>query len=173
MLNTALILFFPFFMAFAGASDLVSMTISNKISLVLMAGFMVFAWLIGMPLVEISWHWAIFAVVLVAGFALFAFGAIGGGDAKLAACTALWLGWEHSMSYFVIAAFLGGVLTLIILRLRSIPLPDSVSNVGWIARLYRADEGIPYGIALAAAAIMVYPQTPWMQHVFTSVNPFG
>lgn len=173
MLDTALILFFPFFMAFAGASDLVSMTISNKVSLALMGGFMVFAWLIGMPVPDIAWHWAIFAVVLAMGFALFAFGAIGGGDAKLAASTALWLGWEHSMSYFVIAAFLGGVLTLIILRLRSMPLPDRVSNVGWIARLYRADEGIPYGIALAAAAIMVYPQTPWMQHVFTSVNPFG
>ena len=173
MLDTALILFFPFFMAFAGASDLVSMTISNKISLVLMAGFMLFAWLIGLPMSAIAWHWAMFAVVLACGFALFAFGAIGGGDAKLAASTALWLGWEHAMSYFVIAAFLGGVLTLIILWLRSIPLPDRVSNVDWIARLYRADEGIPYGIALAAAAIMVYPQTPWMQHVFASVNPFG
>lgn len=173
MLDTALVLFFPFFMAFAGASDLVSMTISNKISLVLMAGFMILAFLIGMPWAAIAWHWAIFGVVLLVGFALFALGAIGGGDAKLAASTALWLGWEHSMSYFVIAAFLGGLLTLLILRLRAMPLPDRVSNVGWIARLYRADEGIPYGIALAAAAIMVYPQTPWMQHVFVTVNPFG
>ena len=173
MLDTALVLFFPFFMAFAGASDLVSMTISNKVSLVLMAGFMIFAFLIGMPWEAIAWHWGIFAVVLLVGFALFAFGAIGGGDAKLAASTALWLGWEHSMSYFVIAAFLGGMLTLLILRLRTMPLPERVSNVGWIARLYRADEGIPYGIALAAAAIMVYPQTPWMQHVFATANPFG
>lgn len=173
MLDIALVLFFPFFMAFAGASDLVSMTISNKVSLALMAGFMIFALLIGMPPVAIAWHWAIFAVVLLIGFALFAVGAIGGGDAKLAASTALWLGWEHSLSYFVIAAFFGGVLTLAILRIRSLPLPDRVANVGWIARLYRADEGIPYGIALAAAAIMVYPQTPWMQHVFASVNPFG
>lgn len=173
MLDIALILFFPFFMAFAGASDLVSMTISNKVSLALIAGFMVCALLIGMPPAEIAWHWAMFAIVILAGFALFAFGAVGGGDAKLAASTALWLGWEHSLSYFVIAAFLGGLLTLFILRVRAIPLPERVSSVGWIARLYRADEGIPYGIALAAAAIMVYPQTPWMQHVFASANPFG
>ncbi len=173
MLNFALIMFFPFFMAFAGASDLVSMTISNKISLALIAGFMVFAFAIGMPLADIGWHWAMFALVLVIAFGLFAFGAIGGGDAKLAASTALWLGWEHSMSYLVIAAFFGGILTLLILKLRSVPLPDRVAGVDWIARLYRADEGIPYGIALAAAAIMVYPQTPWMQHVFLSVNPFG
>lgn len=173
MFDSALILFFPFFMAFAGASDLVSMTISNKVSLALMAGFMVFALYIGMPVQEIAWHWAIFALVLFVGFGLFALNAIGGGDAKLAASTALWLGWEHSLSYFVIAAFIGGLLTLVILRVRSMPLPDGIAGIGWIARLYRADEGIPYGIALAAAAIMVYPQTPWMQHVFTSANPLG
>jgi len=173
MLDQALILFFPFFMAFAGASDLVSMTISNKVSLALIAGFMICALLIGMPFSDIAWHWAMFAIVLAAGFALFAFGAVGGGDAKLAASTALWLGWEHSLSYFVIAAFLGGVLTLFIMRVRTMPLPDSIGRVSWVARLYRADEGIPYGIALAAAAIMVYPQTPWMQHVFSSAGPLG
>ena len=173
MLDTALVLFFPFFMAFAGTSDLISMTISNKVSLALMAGFVIFALLIGMPMSVIVWHWAIFAVVLLIGFGLFTLGAVGGGDAKLAASTALWLGWEHSMSYFIIAAFLGGLLTLVILRIRAMPLPDAVSDIGWIARLYRADQGIPYGIALAAAAILVYPQTPWMQHVFASVNPFG
>jgi len=173
MLDVALILFFPFFMAFAGASDLVSMTISNKVSLGLMVGFMIFAVAIGMPASAIAWHWALFAVVLVVGFGLFAFGAVGGGDAKLAAATALWMGWEHSLSYLLTAAFLGGILTLLILKMRSMPLPEAISGVDWIARLYRADEGIPYGIALAIAALMVYPQTPWMQHVFSSVNPFG
>ncbi len=173
MLDIALILFFPFFMAFAAASDLVSMTISNKVSLALMIGFMAFAVLIGMPLAAIAWHWAMFALVLLIGFALFSFGAVGGGDAKLAASTALWLGWEHSFSYFVIAAFLGGLLTLAMLKLRSVPLHPAIARIDWVARLYRADEGIPYGIALAIAAIMVYPQTLWMRHVFASVNPFG
>ena len=170
MLNTALILFFPFFMAFAGASDLVSMTISNKVSVALTAGFMICALFMGMPWTQIGMHWAIFAVVLTAGFSLFALGLIGGGDAKLAAATALWLGWENALAYVAISAFLGGVLTLALLRMRSVPLPERVRNVGWIARLYRADEGIPYGVALAAGAILVYPQTPWMQHVFQSAR---
>jgi prepilin peptidase CpaA len=30
-------------------------------------------------------------------------------------------------------------------------------------RLHRVDAGVPYGIALAAAAIMVYPHTIWMK----------
>lgn len=170
MLNTALILFFPFFMAFAAASDLVSMTISNKVSLALIAGFMVFALYMGMSAEQIAWHWAMFAVVLVAGFVLFAFGAIGGGDAKLAASTALWFGWEHVMVYLVSAAFFGGLLTLLIIKLRSVPLPDRLEKVDWIVRLHRADEGVPYGIALAVAAFTVYPNTPWMQHVIESVR---
>ena len=173
MLNLALILFFPFFMAYAAASDLVSMTISNKISLALIAGFMAFALYIGMPWSEIGWHWAMFAVVLLAGFALFAFGVIGGGDAKLAAATALWLGWEHVVLYVLTASFFGGLLTLVLLKMRSVPLPDRVSRVDWIARLYRADEGVPYCIALAAAAFTVYPQTPWMQMVFESARGIG
>ena len=173
MLDTALILFFPFFMAFVAASDLVSMTISNKVSLALMAGFMVFAVAIGMPWSDIGWHWTMFLIVLLVGFMLFSFGVIGGGDAKLAAATALWLGSEHLMPYLLAAAFFGGLLTLLLLKLRSVPLPDRFSRVGWIARLYRADEGVPYGIALSAAALMVYPQTPWMQHVFESARALG
>ena len=45
----------------------------------LIAGFMVFATAIGMPYETIAWHWALFFVVLLVGFSLFAFGTIGGG----------------------------------------------------------------------------------------------
>ena len=170
MLNTALILFFPFFMAYAAASDLVSMTISNRISVALIAGFAVFSFLIGMPLSQMGWHWAMFGLVLFGGFSLFALGIIGGGDAKLAAATALWLGWEHIMAYLVVASILGGLLTLLLLKLRSTPLPGPVSNIGWVCRLHSADSGVPYGIALAGAALAVYPDTPWMQHVFAAAR---
>ena len=168
MLEYCLAFFFPFFMAYAAASDMVSMTISNKISLALMSGFMIFAFLIGMNYETMLWHWGIFGIVLAAGFVLFAIGVVGGGDAKLAACTALWLGPEHSMSYFTVSALLGAFLTLFLMRIRYQPLPDKIVNVEWIARLYRADSGIPYGIVLGIGAILVYPQTPWMQYVFKS-----
>jgi len=173
MFDTALLLFFPFLMAFAAASDLVSMTISNKVSLALIAGFAVFALAMDLPLPLIGMHVLMFAIVLLIGFALFAFGAIGGGDAKLAASTALWFGFAHALEYVVAAAFFGGILTLLILNLRGSPLPDRISQIGWIARLHRADQGVPYGIALAAAALMVYPQTPWMQHAIQSVRAAG
>ena len=31
-----------------------------------------------------------------------------------------------------------------------------------LERLHRLDGGVPYGIALAAAALLVYPHTEWM-----------
>lgn len=166
MLETALIVFFPFLMIYSAFSDLVSMTISNKVSLALMVGFVAFAYWIGMDIHTFGWHWAMFAIVLAASFGLFAIGAIGGGDAKLAASTALWLGWEHTMSYFLIASILGAVLTIVLVRLRGNVIPDRFEKVEWIARLYRADSGIPYGIALGAAAVVVYPETPWMEQAY-------
>ena len=43
-----------------------------------------------------------------------------------------------------------------------------MGNIDWIERIYKADSGVPYGIALGAGALMVYPATPWMQYVFDS-----
>jgi prepilin peptidase CpaA len=140
------------------------MTISNKVSILLMAGFVGVAYATGMSWETFGWHWAMFALVLVVSFVLFAIGAIGGGDAKLAASTALWLGWEHTLIYILIASIIGAFLTLLMLRLRGNIIPAPIEKVDWIARLYRADTGIPYGIALGAAAVAVYPRTPWMEY---------
>ncbi|MCF6321128.1 MAG: prepilin peptidase [Rhizobiaceae bacterium] len=168
MLELALIFFFPFFVAYGAASDLFSMTIPNRITLALMVGFMVMALWINMDWETIAWHWAMFAIVLSITFTLFALGFIGGGDAKLAAGIALWMGWEHSLMYFLLAAFLGGILTIIIIKIRNVPMPDWVMRQQWAANIYRA-ERIPYGISMGAAAIMVYAQTIWMQYVFNPV----
>ena len=92
MSETALLLIFPALMAYAAASDLLTMTIPNRLSLALVAGFAAFAILAGLSMQAVLLHLGAGAAVLAASFALFAFGWIGGGDAKLAAATALWLG---------------------------------------------------------------------------------
>lgn len=150
---------FPFAMAYAAASDLVSMTISNRLCLFLVASFAVCCALLGLSPAAIGWHLAAATVVLIVAFGLFAAGWIGGGDAKLAAATALWFGFDQLMPYLLIAAFLGGLLTVLILRLRSRPLPAFAENWGWMRRLHAANEGVPYGIALAFAALLVLPDT--------------
>ncbi|MFL6799617.1 MAG: prepilin peptidase [Xanthobacteraceae bacterium] len=153
---------FPAMMAFAASSDLITMTISNRVSLILIGGFLVLAWASGMNPTDILWHMGAAALVLLVAFAFFARGWIGGGDAKLAAATALWLGFDYLMPYLVYASMFGGALTLLIIQFRMTPLPGILVNQHWLERLHQKDSGVPYGIALAAAALAVYPETPWM-----------
>jgi prepilin peptidase CpaA len=63
------------------------------------------------------------------------------------------------LDYGVTAAIYGGALTLIILVGRRLVLPVWLSRHQWIARLHDSKAGVPYGIALAAAGMMLYPHT--------------
>lgn len=154
--------FFPLLMAYAAASDLLSMTISNKVSLLLVGGFVVMTPIVGMDLATFGTHLAAGGIVLGAGFAFFAFGWIGGGDAKVAASAALWLGLSHTFDFLLQGALYGGVLTVGILIIRSRLLPAFALRQSWIMRLHDPDAGVPYGVALSVAALMVYPHTVWM-----------
>jgi prepilin peptidase CpaA len=153
---------FPAMMAFAASSDLFTMTIANRVSIILIAGFALLAVLSGMSGADAVYHVGAAGLVLVAAFICFGCGWIGGGDAKLAATTALWLGFGHLFDYLVYASVLGGALTLLILQYRAMPLPHVLQGKQWAERLHRGDGGVPYGIALAAAALLIYPQTEWM-----------
>jgi len=153
---------FPALMAFAASSDLLTMTISNRLSLALAGGFFVLTLVTGMSLHAFGMHLAAAAVVLVVAFGFFTRGWIGGGDAKLAATTALWFGFDYLLDYLIYASLFGGALTLAILQFRKLPLPAVLARQGWILRLHETEGGVPYGIALAAAALAVYPKTGWM-----------
>ena len=74
----------------------------------------------------------------------------------------LWLGFDHLMPYLLYSSLLGGALTLLLVQFRMMPLPQALAGQEWIQRLHRKDGGIPYGIALAAAALLIYPDTRWM-----------
>jgi prepilin peptidase CpaA len=163
--DIAKLMLFPALMAFAASSDLLTMTISNRISIILMAGFFALALGSGMSASDILLHVAASGAVLLVAFGLFTQGWIGGGDAKLAASTALWLGFAHLLTYLIYASLFGGVLTLALIQFRMAPLPHWLARHEWVQRLHSKEGGVPYGIALAAAALTVYPETQWMAAV--------
>jgi prepilin peptidase CpaA len=160
--NAITLLLFPALMAFAASSDLFTMTISNRLSLALAAGFVLLALATGMSWPAVGMHLAAAALVLVVAFVFFTQGWIGGGDAKLAAATALWFGFDYLLDYMIYASLFGGALTLLLLQFRKLPLPQALARQEWIQRLHDQSGGVPYGIALAAAALTVYPHTGWM-----------
>ena len=165
ILDVARLLLFPALMAFAAASDLFTMTISNRVSLALAAGFLALAILTGMGLSDILSHLGAGAVVLAVAFVCFAMGWVGGGDAKVAAGAALWFGFGHLLNYLVYASLFGGALTLLLLQFRQWPLPYALAGQAWLLKLHAKESGIPYGIALAVGALVVYPETEWIRAV--------
>jgi prepilin peptidase CpaA len=163
VLEIALLLFFPAAMAFAGAMDLLTMTIPNRISVALALVFAFAAYRAGLPPELVAAHLGAAAAVLVLGVAFFAAGWLGGGDAKLMSAAALWIGYgEVLLAYFVAVAILGGALALAILAYRRLPA-TALPAPEWALNLHRSGSGIPYGLAISGAALWIYPHTVWFQ----------
>jgi prepilin peptidase CpaA len=157
LLHFSVLAFFPAIMALSASMDLITYTIPNPICLTLALGYLVLAAPLGVSVDEILLNISCALVILAIAFAMFNLGWIGGGDAKLAAATALWLGWSSILDYGVSAAIYGGILTLIILSARMAPFPEAFGRFAWVARLHNGNAGVPYGIALAAAGLIQYP----------------
>jgi prepilin peptidase CpaA len=156
IITAAILVLFPLLMAYAALSDMLTMTIPNEVSLALVAGFTVVAIAGGLSVQAIAFHAGAGALVLAIAFALFAFGWIGGGDAKLVAATSLWLGFGALAEYLFITSLFGGVLTAAVLLARATPVPAFALGWEWLERLRNA-RSVPYGIALGASALIVYP----------------
>lgn len=166
MISAAILVIFPLCMAMAACSDLLTMTIPNRLSVVLIASFLAIAPFAGLSVIDILMHLAAGGVVFAACFALFAFGIMGGGDAKILTASAIWFGLGDSLVTYVIwVSVFGGLLSLVILMMRSqhnlilaygIPVPQTMLH----------KKKVPYGIAIGAAAFMAYPASPLVQSAF-------
>jgi prepilin peptidase CpaA len=158
MLLTLPLLAFPVLVILAALRDVVSYTIPNWISLALVAAFAVAALALRLPLPVVGLHLAIGVAALVAGMAMFALGWIGGGDAKLFAASALWLGWPALLTDLAVTGLAGGALAVGLLALRG-PLlrPYVLRGPAWFGRLAEPGENVPYGVAIAVGALAAFP----------------
>ena len=160
MIAEILVLFaLPILLAAAAGWDLASFTIPNFINIAVIAVFPAFAFAAGLPLEAVGLHLLAGFAGLAIGFLFFALGYIGGGDAKLFAGVALWLGFADLMAYALLASVFGGFLTLGLLIARQWPLPAALARQPWILKLHDARSGIPYGVALAAGAFILLPHS--------------
>lgn len=163
VLQAALVALFPALVIVAALRDATSYTIPNWIPLALIGAFAAAGPAMGLPVPQLGQHLGIGALGLVAGMAMFALGWIGGGDAKLFAAAALWLGWPAAMTYGAMTGVAGGVLALALLSLRSGYLrPYVVTGPAWFSRLAEPGESVPYGVAIAAGALLAFPISPFM-----------
>lgn len=163
MLAYLILMTFPVAMAFAAANDLFTMKIPNRISLALIGGFVAIAVMTRMPLESFGIHVAIALGVLAATFVLFWMNMLGGGDAKLMAAGALWMGPDHIIEFLAYVTAFGGVLAVAMLAYRSFLPANAFPLPGWARRLHKTGEGIPYGIAIAAGGLLLFPETAFFR----------
>lgn len=164
LVQAALALVFPALVITAALRDVTSYTIPNWISLALVAGFAPAALVMGLPLSAVGLHLGVGAAALVLGMVMFALRWIGGGDAKLFAAAALWLGWPAAGSYGAFTAIAGGGLAMGLITLRTGWLrPYVIAGPTWMSRLAEPDEAVPYGLAIAVGGLAAFPLSPFMK----------
>ena len=166
MIAAIIMVVFPFAMIFAALSDVFTMTIGNRISAVLIATFLLVAPFIGLSWADFGMHFAAFALVLSVTFVLFATGTMGGGDAKLLATTALWMGFGPALlDYLLISTVIGGAFTLFLVFFRKSTLAVFAGEVPILRRVID-EKDVPYGVALAVGGLIAFPASPAMLWVF-------
>lgn len=153
----------PLLVAIAGIGDVFSYRIPNWLTGLIALLFFPMAAMTGLGGEAIMWHLITGLGVLACGFGLFAFGFIGGGDAKLLAATALWFGWPVSMVFLIYTSLAGGVLAIIYSIYRTFRIESEVRAISWLKRWTSFEPNLPYGLAIAVGTILAFPQSWWMQ----------
>jgi len=146
----------------AGVSDYASLRIPNWLTGLFAALFLPAALLVGH---DVDWlsHLEAGCAVLVATFALFACRIVGGGDAKLLAATALWVGLGNLAPFLVLTALAGGIFAVSLMFVRS---PFGQASMLTLFRrlpsLANPESPIPYGIPIAVAGIILAPSLSFL-----------
>jgi prepilin peptidase CpaA len=159
MLDALAPAFFAGLLLFAAASDIATMKIPNWVSIAMAASFPLLALLAGASWAAIGLHLGFGALALIACFALFQFGVLGGGDAKLIAAAAVWTGVEGFAPFALFTALAGGALTISLMMARQ-ALAPSEARPAFVNRLLRPKGGVPYGVAIAAGGLAALAASP-------------
>lgn len=134
----------------AGVQDAAQARMSNITVLLLIAGAVVAAIVEG-PRQTVWENLVVFVALLTLGTLLFARGVLGGGDVKVLAATGLWFSILGAGQMLFATVLSGGVLALLVLGARLVKWSEAVQ--GRLPFL-RPNAGVPYGIAIAAGALI-------------------
>ena len=143
-------LLFTVLLLTAAAEDAVRLRISNFTVLLVIAAAVIAAVVVG-PTLSLWQNLVVFAALLAAGTPMFAAGKLGGGDVKLLAAVGLWFHLKGALWMLLDVVLAGGVLAILIIALRSLGWNEKIRRRVF---LLRPGGGIPYGVAIAAGALI-------------------
>ena len=150
----------PLALVGAAVSDLYNFKVPNWLNAGLFLAFAPAALVLGAPSGVIVEGLALGAVTLAVGFALFSANIIGGGDAKLLAAAAPWIGFAQMGAFVFNLVLAGGALALLLLAFRKAPALPFYADISWLGRLYERANDIPYAVAIAIGGLTVFEATP-------------
>lgn len=130
-----------------------------------------------LPFNQLLYHLGVFSGMLVFGFGLFAFGWIGGGDAKYLAVSSLWIGLPNLASFIFWVAIAGGLLSVVYLLFKQavpmlsdriwslmVNLEKKFKPLSYVWMMSEksgegqravAQKSVPYGIAIAIGSWII------------------
>lgn len=153
----AMVIFFSG-MLHASITDLQHRKIANFTIMVLLGLWMPVAFVAGLPWDAMLTSVLATMLVFILGFGCFCMGWLGGGDVKLAAVAALWLGAGITPAFLMLATIFGALIALVfasiayLKRRRGEPIRTELTM-------------LPYGPGLASAAVVLFGKSQWFTHL--------
>ena len=142
------LILYALLIAAAAIEDMLRLRISNLTNVAILV--------LGVATLALNWngewwqHILAFAIALTFGVGLFSIGWLGGGDAKFVAATAFGFDLEGLMRFLLSTAIAGGVLAILFFG------PTLLLK----RRGGRKNRNLPYGIAIAAGAVLTWWLSP-------------
>ncbi len=150
-------LVYPLCLAWAAKTDILSMTIPNRLTLGLAVMFLPLGIMLHLSLTQWGVHLGLGLTGLAVGILLFALRFMGGGDAKLIAAACLWLGPEGCLAFMIYTALAGGALTLGLLAARKFGAVYAGMLPAPLSRHLEPAGDIPYGVAICVGGLLAIP----------------
>ena len=143
-------LLFTFLLLAAATEDAARLRISNITVLLVIVAAVIAAIVVG-PALSLWQNLAVFAALLAVGTPMFAAGKLGGGDVKLLAAVGLWFSLKGALWMLLDVVLAGGAVAILIIALRSLGWSNKIRSR---VVVLRPGSGIPYGVAIAAGALI-------------------
>ncbi|MEO0397961.1 MAG: prepilin peptidase [Pseudomonadota bacterium] len=157
---------FPAALVIAAATDLYDFKIPNWVSLTLVGAYACAGVFLGAPIAQMVEGALLGCAVLAVGFVLFAVRFFGGGDAKLLAAVAPWIGLAEFVNFLMAMALAGGALAIVLIAFRKTPPLPVYAHAGWLMRMHQNRHELPYAVAISCAGLMTFRETPFFQIAF-------
>lgn len=148
----------------AALFDVNQLKIPNWLNLTLAGLFIPAAAVSGLPLEILGGHLMAGGLAFVIAFGLFAFRIFGGGDAKMIPAVVLWMGPAAAFPFVYYMALVGGACALIILMVRRSTPAELIP--GFMRAPFEEKAGVPYGVAIAAGALLAGVNSPLLADLF-------